>query len=246
MITYFKEIIEIVYETIFSPLDLAYKNIAISNCKNKLKIKSEENFGEVYHRLAGVDKEKGVVYTPNEIAGYIIKNTIFENDIIKNPYIKICDPSCGCGNLIIPCFYYLKEIFELNLLKINENNNIKIKECEINSHIINNILYGFDIDEFIIKILTIDLFIESSGILTNNLFKGDFLKDNIDIKMDIFIGNPPYVGHKSIEKEYAAFLKQNYKTIYRDKGDLSYCFFQAALIRLNKGGKLCFITSRYL
>ena len=245
MITYFKEIIDIAYEIIFSPLDLTYKNIAINNCKNKLKIKPEENFGEAYNRLTGVDKEKGVVYTPIEISSYIIRNTICLDDIIKNPFVKICDPSCGCGNLIIPCFNYLKEMFELNLLKINGNNTLQIKKSEIMSHIINNNIYGFDIDEFAIKILKIDLFIESEGTHTNNLFECDFLKDKLDIKMDIFIGNPPYVGHKSIEKEYAIFLKQNYKDIYGDKGDLSYCFFQASLNRLNTGGKLGFITSRY-
>jgi adenine-specific DNA-methyltransferase len=245
MITYFKEVINIVHETILSPLDLIYKNIAIHNCKTNLKIECEESFGEAYHRLTRGDKEKGMVYTPKEIAGYIIKNTITAKDIINNPFIKICDPACGCGNLIIPCFNYLKEIFEVNLLEINKSKNIKIKESEIMSHIINNNLYGFDIDEFAIKILVIDLFIESRGILTNNLFQSDFLKDNLEFKMDVFIGNPPYVGHKSIEKQYANFLKQNYKNIYRDKGDLSYCFFQAALMRLNKGGKLSFITSRY-
>ena len=245
MITYFKEIIEIAYEIISSPLDLAYKNLAITNCKNKLKIKPQENFGEAYNGLTGVDKEKGVVYTPIDISIYIIKNTIFAEDIIKNPFVKICDPSCGCGNLLIPCLNYLKEMFQLNLKKINENNNLQIKKTEIMSHIIKHNIYGFDIDEFAIKILSIDLFIESEGIVTNNLFECDFLKSKLSIKMDIFIGNPPYVGHKSIGKEYAIFLKQNYKNIYGDKGDLSYCFFQASLNRLHTEGKLSFITSRY-
>lgn len=245
MINYFREMFGEAYEAIFSSLDINSKNNTIKDLKDKLKIKPEESFGESYQKFTGVSKETGVVYTPAQIAMYIIKNTITANEIIENPFIKICDPSCGCGNLIIPCFNYLREIFEVNLIKINKSNSLKIKKSEIMNHIINYNLYGFDIDEFVIKILSIDLFIESGGILTNNLLKGDFLKDNLDIKMDIFIGNPPYVGHKSIEKEYSTFLKQNYKSIYRDKGDLSYCFFQAALGMLNQGGKLSFITSRY-
>ena len=33
--------------------------------------------------------------------------------------------------------------------------------------------------------------------------------------------------------------------MYKDKGDLSYCFFKKALEDLENGGKLTFITSRY-
>ena len=44
-------------------------------------------------------------------------------------------------------------------------------------------------------------------------------------KFDYILGNPPYVGIKAIDKEYSKKLKEAYKNVYIDKGDLSYCFF---------------------
>ena len=96
----------------------------------------------------------------------------------------------------------------------------------IDEHIITNNLYGFDIDDIAIKILIIDLYDLSKGSICSNIFNVDFLLYENEHKYDIFIGNPPYVGKKSIDKEYAAYLKIRYNEVYRDKGDLSYCFFK--------------------
>ena len=101
MINYFREVIGEAYEAIFSSFDITTKNNIINDMKDKLKVKPEESFGQSYQRLAGVSKETGVVYTPVQIAMYIIKNTITANDIIENPFIKICDPSCGCGGVAL-------------------------------------------------------------------------------------------------------------------------------------------------
>jgi adenine-specific DNA-methyltransferase len=116
---------------------------------------------------------------------------------------------------------------------------------DINKHIIENNLFGFDIDEFALKILILDLFNISHHIKIESFRVSDFLLDSSDEKIDVFIGNPPYIGQKSMDKEYALSIKKLYKELYKDKGDLSYCFFGAALNKLNKGGKLSFITSRY-
>jgi len=115
----------------------------------------------------------------------------------------------------------------------------------IDEHIIKHNLYGFDIDDIAVKILIIDLYDLSQGSVPSNIFNKDFLVYENEIKFDIVIGNPPYVGKKSIDNEYAAYLKVRYKEVYKDKGDLSYCFFKKALEDLNEMGRLTFITSRY-
>ncbi len=69
--------------------------------------------------------------------------------------------------------------------------------------------------------------------------------EDINNNFDIYIGNPPYVGHKSVDKEYSMLLKERYGYIYKDKGDISYCFFINALNYSNINSKITFITSRY-
>lgn len=233
------------YNIILQPVNNYNKIMAIKECKNMLDISDETGFSHEYYKFNGLNKEKGIVYTPEEISQFIIKESIKAEDIISNPNIKIVDPACGCGNLIIPCFKYLKEIFIENLYTINRKNNINLKEEDITKHIIDNNLYGFDIDSDALKILLLDLF-NIAGYINNNNFQiKDFLLDNLDKKFDVFIGNPPYVGHKSVDREYSKHLKETYKGIYKDKGDISYCFFKKAIKILNDKGKLSFITSRY-
>jgi adenine-specific DNA-methyltransferase len=232
------------FNIILEPIDNMFKETAIKKYKISLNIDQHGFFSKCYI-FNGSYKEKGVVYTPEEISSFIVKNSITREDIVYNPYIKIADPACGCGNLIIPCFKYLKQVFSSNLSLINEKNNLHLTEGDLNRHIIDNNLYGFDIDRTALKILMIDLFNVSGYVNEKNFIHRDFLIDNIHNKFNVFIGNPPYVGHKSVDREYSKRLKEKYKDIYRDKGDVSYCFFQGALDNLENNGKLAFITSRY-
>lgn len=241
---FFEKINEL-YDIILQPLDMIYKKTAIYNYKIMLKIDEKQSFSQEYCRLREGDKEKGIIYTPEEISTFILENVISDKEIINNPYLKIVDPACGCGNIIIPCFKYLKKIYLENLESINKMHNMNLTVTNIDKHIIYNNLYGFDIDEDAIKILIIDLFDISYNVYEKNFIVKDFLIDLIDKKFDVFIGNPPYIGHKSIDREYSKLLKARYKGIYKDKGDISYCFFQSALEKLKDKGRLAFITSRY-
>lgn len=241
----FIEKINKLYHIILQPIDSTYKKMYVNNYKNDLEIGNKSVLSQKYYDLNKLNKEKGVVYTPEEIALFIIKNTITPEMVINNPYIKIVDPACGCGNLIIPCFIYLKEIFQNNLELINKKNNINLQVKDINKHIIKNNLYGFDIDEEALRILMIDLFCLSDNINEKNFLNKDFLIDKTKEEFDVFIGNPPYIGHKCVDKDYSKLLKEKYKGIYKDKGDVSYCFFQKALEKVKTGGKITFITSRY-
>jgi adenine-specific DNA-methyltransferase len=243
MYEHFIDKINELHNIIISPIDDTYKIMAIQKYKKLLDLR-EDKFSDLYIRLMGKNKEKGVVYTPKEIASYIVNNVLKLEDILNNPHLKILDPACGCGEILISCYFILKDIFEVNLHNINKINSLNLKRDEISNHIIKNNLFGFDIDDLALKILRIDIF-ELSGELSSNLKQADFLIDNIDEKFHIILGNPPYVGHKAIDKGYSKMLKASYKNIFKDKGDISYCFFQAALNNLSKSGKLAFITSRY-
>ncbi|MBW9153567.1 Eco57I restriction-modification methylase domain-containing protein [Clostridium estertheticum] len=245
MLDLLKKEIKEVYNIIISPIDDIYKVIALKNYKIKLEISGKKSFGDGYYEFIKNNKEKGTVYTPEPITSYMIENTIKAAQIINNPYIRIVDPSCGTGNILICCFKFLENLYKDNLSFINEKNGLKLNEKSIDDHIIRYNLFGFDIDDIALKILVIDLYDLSKGCMLRNIFNKDFLLYENECKYDIVIGNPPYVGKKSIDNEYASFLKIKYKKVYRDKGDLSYCFFEKSLEDLSEGGKLTFITSRY-
>ncbi|WMJ81199.1 N-6 DNA methylase [Clostridium sp. MB40-C1] len=246
MLKNFLDKINELYNIINIPIDNILKMMALENYKKILNVEGKK-FSDLYIKYMEKDKERsmGIVYTPYEMANYIITNSIKSEDIIKNPYLKILDPSCGCGNILIPCFQYLMKLYEDNIDEINRKNNLCISKENIAYHILDNNLFGFDLDEDALKILSVDLFNLANYFKKDNFIKKDFLIEDIDEKFDIIIGNPPYIGHKSIGKEKSLILKKKYKNIYKDKGDIFYCFFQSALNNLNKKGKLSFITSRY-
>ncbi|MGY0372520.1 Eco57I restriction-modification methylase domain-containing protein [Clostridium sp. JNZ J1-5] len=246
MLKIFLDKVDELYNIIDTPIDNAYKIMAIENYKKYFNM-NDERFSNTYIKFIEKEKgkENGVVYTPEDIANYMADNILEASEVINNPFIKILDPACGCGDILIACYKKLKSIYESNLEAINKNSSLNIKEQDISKHIVENNLYCCDIDEAALKILTIDLFEISGYMNKNNINNLDFLTDNIELKYDVIIGNPPYIGHKSIDKEYSKKLKSLYKNIYKDKGDISYCFFQGALNRLSKRGKLSFITSRY-
>jgi adenine-specific DNA-methyltransferase len=235
-----KEVIEIMN----SPIDSMFKKIAMDSFKKNLGIEEDKTISEYYYETAKNNKEKGVVYTPYAMAKYLVKNSIVMEDIINNPFLRIVDPACGTGNLLIQCFHHLKEIYKSNIDWINKKNSLDLNMDNINKHIITNNLFGFDIDKVALEILKLDLFLDS-GEITKNLFNEDFLFENRDINYNIVIGNPPYIGPKSIDKEYSAILKERYNEVFKDKSDISYCFFKKSIDVLVKGGKLAFITSRY-
>ena len=245
MLEMLKQKIFELYNIILGPIDDVFKKIALTNYKRDIEGSQKKSFGEVYYEFIKNNKEKGTVYTPEPITIYMIENTIKAKQLIENPFIKIVDPSCGTGNILICCFKYLKNLYKDNLEKINENNGLNLNAKNIDNHIITYNLYGFDIDDIAVKILIIDLYDLSQGNVSSNIFNTDFLLYENEVKFDIVIGNPPYVGKKSIDNEYASYLKVRYKEVYKDKGDLSYCFFKKALEDLNEMGRLTFITSRY-
>lgn len=239
----FLNLIDELYKSLFEPRNSICRNQLIKRCKYFLKLKEEESLGDYYYRSVLSDR-KGVVYTPETIASYMINITL-ENEIIKNPFLKILDPSCGCGHILMNLFKYLREVYINNLQAINESHGLKLNLENLNEHIVKNNIYGIDIDKNALKILSIELFYASGCIEKSNLINKDFLTDELDFKFDVIIGNPPYIGTKSIDKTYSNRLRQLYPQIYSDKGDISYCFFEKATECVNDSYKITFITSRY-
>lgn len=245
MLEIFKKEIEALFDMLHGPLSKKSKMDKINTVKKKLHMIENQSFGDIYYFLQGKCKEKGVVYTPAYIACFMVRSTIESKDIISNPFIKILDPACGCGNLLIPCYEYLYSLYFDNLELINEKNNLSLTKNDISSHIIKNNLFGFDIDKTSIMVLSIDLFEKAGCFYSDKLLISDFLFDENYLKYDFILCNPPYIGKKSLDKAYGLKLKENFSNIYNDKGDVSYCFYAAAFESLEADGRMTFISSRY-
>ncbi|MDP4089614.1 MAG: N-6 DNA methylase, partial [Bacillota bacterium] len=197
----FLNLIDELYQSLFEPTDSICKLLMIKRCKYFLGLKDEDFLGDYYYQNIKA-KEEGVVYTPEAIASYMIKGTVYEEEVLRNPFLRILDPSCGCGHILLPLFKYLKNIYMQNLQTINSTTGLNLNMDNIAEHIVKNNLFGVDIDSTSLKILSIELFLLSGYIEKDNMMRKDFITEDLEDKFNIVIGNPPYIGTKSIDKVY--------------------------------------------
>lgn len=209
-----------------------------------------------YENNLNVEKRKkyGIYYTPEEIVEYIVDKTIGNLDIIKNPCPKILDSSCGCGNFLICAYEKLLKIFEEKSDELVEKyKDDRFEKRNLPKYILENCIYGTDVDSGAVDIakelLLKEMISYSKNIdLSNtklNIYNEDGLKIIWNIKFDVIIGNPPYVGHKLLTKEYKKFVLEKYSDVYRDKSDLYFCFYKNSLDLLKDDGVIHLITPRY-
>ncbi len=243
------------------------------------------------------DRSLGAIYTPKPLVNYIVlkvikmyleefftlskfsnldsyfkelqcilsKNNKLRNSLIKKlQTIKILDPACGSGRFLISTAKILYNFFRIL--------NSGLDEYEIKKNIIQNNLYGIEIEKsaYIITKLRLSYWLYSENIpnlvLPNltvnslhleeinriinsfdikfNLFNLDFLLEFNSEKYDIILGNPPYVENKKIKSsEYKKKLKKRFKSAYR-LFDLSIVFIEKALEVLKEhNGFLSMITT---
>ena len=113
-----------------------------------------------------------------------------------------------------------KEIFEEEVISLPINPQIDLKE-ELHEES----KYKAYLDLFT-KIKKGDYFKYVAYYMENNRINraeyigkilGDFCTH---YKFDYILGNPPYIGHKTLDKEYKKYLLKEYKDVYKDKSDL--------------------------
>lgn len=201
-------------------------------------------------------KGSGRFYTDHEIVDFMLKSAL---DIAQadDPYVRILDPSCGCGYFLSAAYDMLYQKYSADIASLNRRfPGLKLSPENIHEHIIENNLFGADIDSE-----AVDMCIRSlsqkkaASSAVPNIICCDTLTDVGNgsakdggfwrRKFQIIVGNPPYVGHKNLDGSYRRLLQGIYGDIFRDKADISFCFFKISLDLLAPGGRLCFISSRY-
>ena len=258
----------------------------------------EQSISDLESLSNSTDSERkisGVYYTPDEITTYICQNAIipylsksgknsiielvdeYSNNLeeleIKIKNLKILDPACGSGAFLVKTIDILKDLdseiqSRKNITPVSENMDEYLKIKQINQIIENNI-FGVDINSKSVDITKLSLFLKLAGTntklgyLSNNIKSGNSLVDDKEISpenaflweqefpqifgssiknrgFDIILANPPYVRMEKF-KEIKSHLKK-YET-YSGRADLYVYFYEKAHTLLKEGGIFGVISS---
>ena len=182
--------------------------------------------------------------------------------------LKILDPACGSGAFLTAALTQLKaehrRVFDF-LHAIN-NDSMMFEEYSDNSILENN-LYGVDINEESVEITKLSLWLHTAQkdrkltTLNNKIKCGNSLIDDISIAgekafnwekefpevfekggFDVVIGNPPYVRVQQLDYATIDSLKKTYKTALK-RIDISLCFIEKSRNLIKNNGLVSFITS---
>jgi len=214
------------FDKLFSTRDIILKNstqvhekiVLIFKKYDVLKITQEANIdliGAIYelHLKTGSSnaRDLGQFFTSREVVNYMID--------LCNPKVpeKICDPSCGSGGFL-SC--YLKR-FDYDWNKYQD------------------LIHGNDTDMFVLVLSKINLFLESKGIIFNNLnLRNSIYEGLISNKYDIILANMPF-GLKSLKYDECCKEIKELK-IPGTKSEV--LFLQLILQNLNENGRCAVIV----
>lgn len=163
--------------------------------------------------------------------------------------LKVLDTACGSGAFLNQALeFFIKEHKELDTWrKIYENEFLSLYDIETN--VLENNLYGVDINEDAVEIAKLSLWLRTAQkgrILTNLSEKVKCANSLLEMpfeenSFDVVIGNPPYVRQEMI-KEIKPQLQKTYKT-FTGTADLYVYFYELAIKMLKPNGLNGFICS---
>lgn len=184
----------------------------------------------------------------------------YEN-VLRN--IKICDPSCGSGAFLNQCFDYLHEEMDF-MLDMKRQFQGQISFFDIDKEILQNNLYGVDINPESVEITKLSLWLKTAksnqtlATLDDNIKCGNSIVDSEDIAgalafnwekefpevfanggFDIVAGNPPYGA--TVDKQEKEYILKKYETA-EGNFDTYRIFFELGFSILKQNGYLGYIT----
>lgn len=183
-------------------------------------------------------------------------------DTLKN--IKICDPACGSGAFLNQCFDYLHEEMNFVLDMKRLLNEGQINLFDIDKQILQNNLFGVDINLESVEITKLSLWLKTAkqnqtlASLDDNIKCGNSIVDDPEVAgalafnwkaefptvfaqggFDIIVGNPPYGA--TLDQLTKNYLAEHYSTTEYNY-DTYKTFFELGFNLLKPQGYLGYIT----
>ncbi len=229
----------------------------------------------------GINKLTNSPENLNEVKKHI---EIWEKYITILKNIKILDPACGSGAFLTQAFDYLLQewLIVTDVLQNLKNEKIKSTQegifksvnqiesnkvlSEIKKDIVNNNLFGVDLNYESVEITKLGLWLKSASkndalaLLDSNIKTGNSLISDKEVSekafvwetefqeilqnggFDIILGNPPYVRQENLKKEEKQYFTNTYKQTGNISADLYIYFYEKAFELLKPYGILGFIT----
>lgn len=181
--------------------------------------------------------------------------------------LKILDPACGSGAFLNEAVNFLVQEHQFVDDIIAELTNTPMRLFDTDLAILDNNIYGVDINDESIEIAKLSLWLRTAkqgrklSNLSNNIKCGNSLIDDPAVAgdkafnwhnefpevfanggFDVVIGNPPYVSLEKIPENEKEFYRERYFYLER-KYDTSVIFKLMSLGLLSTNGMLGFITT---
>ncbi len=182
--------------------------------------------------------------------------------------IRILDPACGSGAFLIEAFEQLYQAYQRSNDRLEELRGNRTL-FDLDRHILQNNLYGVDLNEEAVQICRLSLWIKTARrgkVLTSldhSIRVGNSVIDDPEVHpraftwksafpevfdkggFDVVIGNPPYVRQEWISP-FKPYLEQHFKS-FHGTADLYVYFYELGMRVLRPGGRLSFVvTNKWL
>lgn len=183
------------------------------------------NSSEIYGLRANGNAHGDVFTSPEivrymlDIAGYTASRDLSQTTILE--------PSCGEGAFLLEIAKRMK----MSASRYHFDFNQAFSQC----------VYAFDIDAAKIKKCKKDLFTLGIKSSLNNVRVADFLDSDVP-KVNLVIGNPPYVRYENIPEDKRNLFKSIFATFHY-RADLYIPFFEKTLNALKPNGRHCLICA---
>lgn len=219
--------------------------------------------GEFYEKVSSGKRKRGVYYTPLPAIEFILSHTVAHCDIVKQPYVKVLDPACGCGYFLLKAYDVLWAKFIQYRAELTKKYPaLDWSDAGIHRHILSNNLWGSDIDPVAVEITRVCLQLKrpqckencKSTIIVSDSLKrpvhGDAAEKNMDFwskRYEYIVGNPPYVsfglrGAASMDAAYKGYLRNEYMDSAEYKLSYYVLFMQRGIELLAHNGRMAYIV----
>lgn len=171
---------------------------------------------ELFFHLSDEDDKKGTYYTPLHLVNLVMDEVYSWEGEYKNT--SFLDPSCGSG-------IFLVEAYRRLVCRWMSQNNVHRITCDQLKFLLQNSIFGVDINEEAIRVASFSLslamcdFLDPRSIwdelsfpclLEKNLITSDFFDEEKSFnskRYDVIIGNPPWQSR--ITEEAETYLKKS-------------------------------------